>query len=93
MVELVYTHALGACAVRLEGSNPSAGTIVKEEREMAPEDPDKLTIILLNKVSDLEDRIKMLERFMSLDDETIIRAMEEKGELIKEDIEDDVLNY
>jgi hypothetical protein len=46
---------------------------------MAPYDPNKLTIVL-NRVNDLEDRIRMLERFMSLDDETITRAMEEKGE-------------
>ena len=55
---------------------------------MAPGNSDKLTIILMNKVSDLEDRIKMLERFTNLDDESIQRAMEEK----EEHVEHNVLN-
>ena len=54
---------------------------------MAPGNPDKLTIILMNKVSDLEDRIKMLERFTNLDEESIQRAMEEKEEHV-EDVEE-----
>ncbi len=53
---------------------------------MAPGNPDKLTTILMNKVSDLEDRIKMLERFTNLDDESIQRAMEEKEEHVEHNI-------
>ncbi len=49
---------------------------------MALDNPNQLTVVI-NKVNDLEDRIKMLERFSNLDDETIERAMEEKGELDK----------
>lgn len=45
---------------------------------MSPGKPDKLTIMLMKKISDLKDRIKILERFTNLDDESIERAIEEK---------------
>lgn len=47
---------------------------------MAPYNSNKSNASLINKVTELENRIKMLERFMSLDDETIGRAMKEKEE-------------
>ena len=47
---------------------------------MAPYNSNKSNASLINKVTELENRIKMLERFMSLDDETISRAMKEKEE-------------
>ena len=53
---------------------------------MALSNPNKQVKNLLNKINCLEDRIKMLERFLNLDDETIERAMEEKGETEKTDV-------
>jgi hypothetical protein len=47
---------------------------------MAPYNSNKSNASLINKVIELENRIKMLERFMNLDDETISRAMKEKEE-------------
>ena len=47
---------------------------------MAPYNSNKSNASLINKVTELENRIKMLERFMNLDDETISRAMKEKEE-------------
>lgn len=53
---------------------------------MALSNPNDKVKTLLNKINCLEDRIKILERFLSLDDETIERAMEEKGEIEKVDV-------
>ena len=41
---------------------------------------------LRNRINNLEDRIRILERFLNLDDETIERAREEKGEIEKIDV-------
>lgn len=56
---------------------------------MAP-DPKKRIARLSNKVIELEDRLKILEHFMGMDEEAIKGAMEEKedypesGELFEE---------
>ncbi len=60
---------------------------------MAPGDPDKLIVILMNKVNALEDRIGMLERFMSMDDETIQRAMTEKEDFSEEEYAEEGVIY
>ena len=58
---------------------------------MAPYNSNKSNASLINKVIELENRIKMLERFMNLDDETISRAMKEKEEFTI--LKNEVINW
>ena len=51
---------------------------------MVTGNPDKLATILMKKINYLEDRVKILEHCLYLDDESIERAIEEKEEYIRE---------
>ena len=57
---------------------------------MAADNSNKWVVSLKNKVNDLEYRLKFLEHYLNMDEEAIISAMEEKGDLT--DTEEE-LNY